>query len=147
MDNTMTPDSGLALAAIFLITMCSGCSSEASRTNSPNSEEASGNTEAERVDFAQHILPILQRSCFPCHGPNMSPVSMAGFRVDLQEHAVGRAKIVPGDPDESALVKRLITKQDSKRMPPLKSDNPQLNDEEIELLKRWIKEGASYGTQ
>ena len=56
-------------------------------------------------------------------------------------------KIVPGDPDESLLIKRLITKQDSKRMPPLKSDNPQLNAEQIDLLKRWIKEGATFGTQ
>lgn len=72
---------------------------------------------------------------------------MAGFRVDLQEHAVGRGKIVPGDPDESLLIKRLITKQDSKRMPPLKSDKPQLNSEQIDLLKRWIQEGANFGTQ
>ena len=72
---------------------------------------------------------------------------MAGFRVDLQEHAVGRGKIIPGDPDESLLIKRLITRDESKRMPPLKSDNPQLKAEQIELLKRWIKEGASYDTQ
>lgn len=72
---------------------------------------------------------------------------MAGFRVDLREHAVDRGKIVPGDPDESLLIKRLITKQEKKRMPPLKSDNPQLNAEQIDLLKRWIKEGANFGTQ
>lgn len=150
----MRRGSDLALVAILFVAVCSGCSSEvakdvtqASPTNSPNSDEEGGNDGAERVDFVQHILPILQRSCFPCHGPKMSPISMAGFRVDLQEHTVGRGKIVPGDPDESVLIKRLITKQDSKRMPPLKSDNPQLNDEEIELLRRWIKQGASYGTQ
>lgn len=154
LDNTMRPDSDLVLAAIFLVALCSGCNSEAAKdfaqaspTISPGSDESGGTAETERVDFAQDVLPILERSCFPCHGPNMSPLSMAGFRVDLQEHAVGRGKIVPGDPDESLLIKRLIAKQDSKRMPPLKSDNPQLNTEQIELLKRWIKEGASYGTQ
>lgn len=72
---------------------------------------------------------------------------MAGFRVDLEEHAVGRGKIVPGDPNESLLIERLLTEQESKRMPPLKSDNPQLNAQQIDLLKRWIKEGASFGTQ
>ena len=72
---------------------------------------------------------------------------MAGFRVDLREHAVGRQKIVPGDPDESPLIKRLITAEDAERMPPLKSDNPQPSNEQLELIKRWIKEGASYGAQ
>jgi len=72
---------------------------------------------------------------------------MAGFRVDLREHSVGREKIIPGDPDESLLIKRLITEEDSERMPPLKSDYPQLSNEQIDLLKRWIKEGASYDTQ
>lgn len=136
------PVLGLVLAAIFLVALCSGC-------NSDKAKDASNAAPAEtrRVDFAQEVLPILERSCFPCHGPKMSPVSMAGFRVDLQEHAVGRGKIVPGDPDESLLIKRLITKQDSKRMPPLKSDKPQLNSEQIDLLKRWIQEGANFGTQ
>jgi len=77
----------------------------------------------------------------------MSPVSMAGFRVDLREHSVGREKIIPGDPDASILIKRLITQEDSERMPPLKSDNPQLSNEQIDLLKRWIKEGARYNAQ
>lgn len=150
----MKPAFDLILAAIFLVASCSGCNSEAAKdftqtspTISPNSDEPGGTAETGRVDFSQDVLPILERSCFPCHGPKMSPLSMAGFRVDLREHAVGQDKIVPGDPDESLLIKRLITKQDSKRMPPLKSDNPQLNAEQIELLKRWIKEGASYGTQ
>lgn len=153
LDNTMKPAFYLVLAAIFLVALCSGCNSKAAKdfvqdspTISPSSDELGGAAETERVDFAKDVLPIFERSCFPCHGPQMSLLSMAGFRVDLQKHAVGRGKIVPGDPDESLLIKRLITKQDSKRMPPLKSDNPQLSAKQIELLKRWIKEGASYGT-
>ena len=69
---------------------------------------------------------------------------MAGFRVDLREHAVGRQKIVPGDPDESPLIKRLITAEDAERMPPLKSDNPQPSNEQLELIKRWIKEAGLW---
>lgn len=147
MDDTMKPTSGLVLAASLLAALCSGCNSQASPTISSNRDAPDGTAETERVDFAKEVLPILERSCFPCHGPEMSPVSMAGFRVDLREHTVDQGKIVPGDPDESPLIKRLIAKQDSKRMPPLKSDNPQLNAEQIDLLKRWIEEGASYGTQ
>lgn len=150
----MKPASGLVLAASFLVALCSGCNSkeakdstQAAPTVYPNSDESGGTAETERVDFVVEVLPILERSCFPCHGPKMSRTSMAGFRVDLRDHAVGQGKIVPGDADESLLIKRLITEQDSKRMPPLKSDNPQLNAEQIDLLKRWIKEGASYGTQ
>jgi|GEM_PF-2489292 len=145
----MKPAFGLLLAASFLVGLCSGCSSEAAKDLSeaePTSNSNSGGVvQTVRVDFSQEVLPILQRSCFPCHGPEMSPASMAGFRVDLEEHAVGRGKIIPGDPDESPLIKRLVTKDNSKRMPPRKSDNPQLDAEQIDLLKRWIREGASFG--
>lgn len=153
LDYMMKSNSGLVLAASTLVALCSGCNSEAAKefsqagpASSASSDEPGGTAETERVEFAQEVLPILERSCFPCHGPTMSPVSMAGFRVDLQEHAVGRGKIVPGDPDASLLIERLITKQDSKRMPPPKADKPQLSAEEIDLLKRWIKEGANFGT-
>jgi len=137
----MNPSEEIILAASLLVTLCCGCNSQTPPTTPDDTAET------QRVDFAKEIFPILERSCFPCHGPKMSPVSMAGFRVDLQEHAVGRGKIVPGDPDGSPLIKRLLTEQESKRMPPPKSDNPQLNAQQIDLLKRWIKEGASFGAQ
>ena len=154
-DDPMKLTSGLVWTAIFFVALCSGCNSDAAKefpsvapTISADVDESSATAaETEQVDFAQDILPILERGCFPCHGPEMNPLSMAGFRVDLREDAVGRGKIIPGDPDESLLIKRLTTKLDSKRMPPLKSDNPQLNAEQIELLKRWIKAGANYGTE
>ena len=37
---------------------------------------------------------------------------------------------------KASVIKKLITGEDSERMPPLKSDNPQLSNEQIELLKR-----------
>ena len=137
----MKSSDGIILVASLLVTLCCGCNSQTPPTT------PDGPAETQRVDFAKEVFPILERSCFPCHGPKMSPASMAGFRVDLEEHAVGRGKIVPGDPNESLLIERLLTEQESKRMPPLKSDNPQLNAQQIDLLKRWIKEGASFGTQ
>lgn len=146
-DTMMSHTSRLVLAASTLVALCSGCDSQPSPATSSYSNQPHGDAETEQVDFAKEVLPILERSCFPCHGPKMSPVSMAGFRVDLREHAVGRDKIIPGDPDESPLIKRLITGDDAERMPPSKSENPQLSNEQIDLLKRWIKEGASYGTQ
>jgi hypothetical protein len=146
-DDLMNPAFGLMLAASLFAAMCSGCNSQASPTFFSNSDVPDGAAEPERVDFVKEVVPILERSCFPCHGPEMSPLSMAGFRVDLREHTVKQGRILPGDPDESPLIRRLITKQDSKRMPPPASDNPQLSAQQIDLLKRWIKEGASYGTQ
>lgn len=137
------PVTGLALAASLLAASFAGCDFKTPpKVSTRDVYETPG---AARVDFSREVLPILERSCFPCHGPERDPLS-AGFRLDLEEHAVGGGKIVPGDPDGSLLIKRLITKQDSKRMPPLKSDNPQLTDVHIDLLKRWVKEGASYDT-
>ena len=146
-DNMASPACGLVLAVSLLVTVCSGCNSQLPPTTSSNSDRSDSDAETEQVEFAKEVLPIFESSCFPCHGPKMNPVGMAGFRVDLREHAVGRDKIIPGDPDESLLIKRLMTEHDSERMPPPKSDNPQLNDQQIDLLKRWIKEGANYDTQ
>ena len=146
-DNMISHTSRLILAASVVAALCSGCNSQPSPASSSYRDQPNRAAETEQVDFVTEILPIFERSCFPCHGPKMSPVSMAGFRVDLREHAVGRQKIVPGAPDESPLIKRLITAEDAERMPPLKSDNPQPSNEQLELIKRWIKEGASYGAQ
>lgn len=134
----------VAICSVLCSGYSSDVSSDVSQTASATGSGNDGSDEPARVDFAGEVLPIFERSCYPCHGPKMSPMSSAGFRVDLREQAVGRGNIVPGQPDESPLIKRLTTKEDSKRMPPVKADNPQLTSEQVDLLKRWIKEGANY---
>jgi hypothetical protein len=99
-----------------------------------------------KVQYAREIMPILAAHCFTCHGPD-EKTRKAGLRLDVAEDALkalksgGRA-IVPGKPSESELVARIFA--DGKdRMPPLKSQHV-LKENEKELLRRWIAEGAEY---
>ncbi|TWT60543.1 DUF1553 domain-containing protein [Rubinisphaera italica] len=99
-----------------------------------------------RVDFNRDIRPILSNKCFACHGPD-SQDRDADFRLDTSEGAFkdlgGYAGIVPGDPDTSELVLRINNDDPDMRMPPPEHKNP-LEPEEIDLLTRWIREGAEY---
>jgi hypothetical protein len=54
----------------------------------------------------------------------------------------GRPTIVPAHPERSNLIARVMTTDLEKRMP---YRSPPLTANQIELLKRWIKEGAHWG--
>src|SRR5437764_479424 len=94
----------------------------------------------EKVDYNFQVRPILADRCFVCHGPDEKK-RKADLRLDQADSAYALA-IVPGKPDESELVQR-ITAGGKKRMPPEKS-NLHLSADEIQILKRWIAEGAEY---
>ncbi|MEM7394881.1 MAG: DUF1549 domain-containing protein, partial [Verrucomicrobiota bacterium] len=78
--------------------------------------------------------------CFHCHGPDEKE-RKADLRLDTREGAL--AAITPGQPESSLLFERIAHPDIDERMPPAKS-NLQLSPEEIDLLKRWIKDGAEY---
>ena len=130
-----------------MLTCCIGCDLKATKETGPSTRMSVSNIEtigANRVDFTSEVLPILKRSCFPCHGPEMSPVSMAGFRVDQWDQAVTQGKIVPGNPSKSSMIQRITTEDQSKRMPPINSKNPPLNAIEVDLIKAWVRDGAHF---
>jgi len=98
------------------------------------------------VDFARDVRPILSDRCFVCHGPD-AEAREANLRLDTSEGALadlgGYAAIVPGDTDASELVHRIREEHASERMPPAKSKLT-LSAEEIDLLVRWVEQGAEY---
>ena len=99
------------------------------------------------VDYSRDIRPILARNCFACHGPDQGTLE-AGLRLDRRDDALlelesGERAIVSGSPDESELVARIISTDSSLVMPP-KETGKTLSPHEIELLKRWIQQGAPY---
>lgn len=101
---------------------------------------------AEPVDFGRDVRPILANRCFACHGPDPA-TREAGLRLDRQAAAVADlgeyAAVVPGDADASELVTRITTPDDSFRMPPAGSGK-RLRPDQIDTLRRWIEEGATY---
>ena len=97
------------------------------------------------IDFTREIRPILSDNCFSCHGPDENQ-RKGKLRLDLPEELLkagksGKHAVIPGKPEESELIRRLVTKDLDDLMPPEKS-NKKLNQSQIDLLQRWIKEGA-----
>ena len=100
----------------------------------------------EPASFNRDIRPILSDKCFACHGFD-AKTRAADLRLDLRESAVAQrdtgAAIVPGEPENSNLYKRITTRSSKLLMPPAEHHKP-LTPDEIALLTRWIKEGAAY---
>ena len=98
-----------------------------------------------RVDYNTDVKPILNKKCISCHG---GVKQQGGFSLLFREEALkvtesGKRAIVPGDPDASEMIRRLTLKDEEERMPYKKHPLP---DEEIDLLRQWISEGAEWGT-
>jgi len=98
------------------------------------------------VDFNREIRPILSDNCFFCHGPDERQ-RLADVRLDTREGMFaergGKPVIVPGKKTESRLFQRLKAERAALRMPPPASGK-KLTEAQIELIGRWIDEGAKW---
>ncbi len=94
------------------------------------------------IQFNRDIRPILSDKCFYCHGPDKNH-RKGKMRLDVREEALAKEAFVPGNPDESELVRRIFTEDDDEVMPPTKAHKP-LTAGQKDLLKRWVTEGALY---
>ncbi|RPH38474.1 MAG: DUF1549 domain-containing protein, partial [Planctomycetota bacterium] len=90
------------------------------------------------VDFKRDIQPIFAASCLRCHGPEGKPKGQ--LRFDVRASAMRKA-IVPGKSADSSLYKVLVDEDESARMPQKAARLPAA---QIELIKRWIDEGAVW---
>ncbi|MBL9094718.1 MAG: DUF1549 domain-containing protein, partial [Planctomycetaceae bacterium] len=98
---------------------------------------------AEPVRFSRDILPILSDNCFHCHGPDPKHRE-ADLRLDDRDAAIKHGVLQPGKSAASELLRRLTTDDPDERMPPPDS-NRTVTKEQIELVRRWIDEGAAWG--
>jgi hypothetical protein len=100
----------------------------------------------EKPQYNRDVRPILADACFRCHGFDKN-TREADRRLDTRDGALadidGVKAIVPGKPDESELVKRILTTDEDDQMPPPKEVR-QLSAQEKEILRRWITQGAEY---
>ncbi|MEQ8211615.1 MAG: PSD1 and planctomycete cytochrome C domain-containing protein [Lacipirellulaceae bacterium] len=93
------------------------------------------------IDFGRTIRPILSNACFTCHGPDNARRA-ADLRLDKEESAKEYA-IVEGDPESSEIIARILSDDPDVVMPPPEqAQRP--SPEEIELLKKWIAQGAPW---
>lgn len=96
-----------------------------------------------KVDFNAEIRPILNENCVACHG---GVKTSADLNLQFRDLALvggesGQPAIVPGNADASAVVRMIAHADPVERMP--KDDDP-LSEDEIQLIRRWIDQGANW---
>ena len=99
------------------------------------------------VDYNRDIRPLLSNTCYKCHGPDANE-RQTEFRIDKKDGAfakldAGGFAIVPGDSANSQLYQRITSKDPEQHMPPLDSGKS-LTVEQIELIRNWIDQGATW---
>ncbi len=95
------------------------------------------------IDFGKQILPILQRSCIECHGPDKQEGKL---RLDTRAASVkggdSGAAIVPGKPNSSELLRRVALSKDHAEVMPARGEP--LSAAQVSLLRDWIATGATW---
>jgi hypothetical protein len=103
-------------------------------------------TRAAAVEFNRDIRPVLSDKCFTCHGPDKAR-RLTKLRFDVEAEAKqdlgGRFAIVPGDSAKSEMIRRITAADPARRMPPAASGRT-LTSREIELIQKWIEQGAQW---
>lgn len=98
------------------------------------------------VDFRTQIRPILSDTCFACHGPDEQHRE-ADLRLDIRSHVfaprAGADLVVPQQPLQSELWRRISSEDPDERMPPADSGK-QLTPAQRELIRAWIAQGAQW---
>ena len=96
------------------------------------------------VNFETEVLPFLERSCFECHSTQQV---YSNLRLDSAERILRGGDlgevVVPGKPEDSPLYVRVTLPAEDLDVMPVEGDR--LSEEEAELLRQWIAEGASFG--
>lgn len=98
------------------------------------------------ADYVRDVKPILEKRCFACHGAKLA---VHHLRLDSRAAALkggesGAPALTPGKSGESLLIRYVSGLDKEIVMPPA---GPRLSAAEIDVLRRWIDEGASYGSE
>jgi hypothetical protein len=97
------------------------------------------------VSYSKEVKPILNQKCISCHG---GVKKKGGFSLLFREEALaptgsGKPAIIPGNASASDMIKRLSHADPEERMP---YHEAPLSTDEIDILTRWVNEGAKYET-
>jgi hypothetical protein len=102
--------------------------------------------EPQNIEFNRDVRPILSDYCFACHGPDKNHRE-ADLRLDTQTGLLGdgttKGVVVPGKPDESELLRRVLLPDGDEKMPPAKFGK-QLDEKQTKILQQWIEQGGSF---
>ena len=128
----------------FILILFLGC-----QNNNSNEVQTNITDVPDKIDFNYHIRPILSDRCYKCHGPD-EKVRKANLRLDTEQGVFAlldenqkKYAIAPGEPDKSLILHRISSSDPEYRMPPPES-KLFISNKEIEILKRWIEQGAQW---
>jgi formylglycine-generating enzyme required for sulfatase activity len=98
-----------------------------------------------RIDFAEHVEPILEANCLSCHsGEHLEGDFDLSTRRSALESGSSPPSIVPFHPEQSSLYTlTIVEKDDPSLMPPAEQGGP-LGKDAIEILRLWIAQGAIW---
>jgi hypothetical protein len=101
---------------------------------------------AAAVDFSQDVQPILNKNCIACHGgvKEAGEVSFIFRDQVIGKGESGKTVVVPGKPEVSEMIARIITDDEDDLMPK-PEHGPRLSDADVGTLRQWISEGAVWG--
>ena len=134
--------------AIIVAAINSGCDQKSMAAVSNSEQKISGEPLPEQVTFNAHIRPIFSNTCFACHGFD-AKTREADLRLDTPEGAYAKLKdseeraIVPGKPDQSAIMQRIESAVPDEVMPP-PDFHKDLSARQKSLIRAWIEQGAKY---
>jgi hypothetical protein len=94
------------------------------------------------IRYNRDVRPILSDLCFACHGAD-SAARKADLRLDKRDMAMANDTIVPGKPDESQLIERILSDDPQAVMPP-PATKKVVTAEQKAILRKWIEQGAEY---
>jgi ankyrin repeat protein len=141
-------DRRMANAALYAL-LCTAWATLALVNSSTANAAETANPQPRKIDFEREVAPILRQRCVDCHGPEMQ---LADLRLDQRKFVLvddeDRGLVKPGQSGESLLIQRLVDKQLGLIMPPTFPFFPQdkvgLPAAQIEVLKQWIDQGATW---
>lgn len=129
------------LTIVVVLVIVLSCTSQLSKSQPPMAQQ--------KVSYSRDIFPILRLRCSGCHGPHVwwSNQYQRGLDVTTYKSLMKGGKqgpaIIPGHPERSLLVEYLesegVSAGKRSTMPFVGKPLPK---NQIELIKRWIKEGA-----
>jgi len=92
--------------------------------------------------FESKIRPLLVEHCFDCHSGSKTKGGLSlDSKAGWSKGGDSGPALLPGDPDQSLLIKAVRYTDEDSAMPPKKKGG-KLPDSKIALLEQWVKMGA-----
>ena len=129
------------IAILFVILISPTFAAVAQQKNDSEKKSESG----QPVSFYKDIRPIFQMHCYGCHqgAKQGGQYVMTDFAKLLAGGETGSRAVVPGDVENSYLYELIVPEDGEAEMP---RDASPLKQKEIQLIERWIREGAKNDT-